>query len=132
MSFENSEVIRRPLAKELLKVNRSAASTASSALTISLTRWLSFTEPMTPRLSACGLRDIRSAGWTRWRVGGTVGQPVSRRAPAVSEWRRTMSDVGKTNIVVMWTVGPDDVLEGDRIFESHVDWMVGHPRNGDT
>jgi hypothetical protein len=32
----------------------------------------------------------------------------------------TMPDVGKTNIVVMWTVGPDDVVEGDRIFESHV------------
>ena len=29
-----------------------------------------------------------------------------------------MSDVGKTNIVVMWTVGPDDVAEGDRIFVS--------------
>ena len=43
-----------------------------------------------------------------------------------------MSDVGKTNIVVMWTVGPDDVAEGDRIFESHVDWMTGHPRNGDA
>ncbi len=43
-----------------------------------------------------------------------------------------MSDVGKTNIVVMWTVGPDDVSEGDRIFESHVDWMAGHPRDGDA
>ena len=43
-----------------------------------------------------------------------------------------MSDVGKTNIVVMWTVGADDVAEGDRIFESHVDWMTGHPRDGDT
>ena len=43
-----------------------------------------------------------------------------------------MSDVGKTNIVVMWTVGPDDVAEGDRIFESHVDWMTGHPRDGDA
>jgi hypothetical protein len=43
-----------------------------------------------------------------------------------------MADVGKTNIVVMWTVGPDDVAEGDRIFESHVNWMNGHPRDGDT
>jgi len=41
-----------------------------------------------------------------------------------------MPDVGKTNIVVMWTVGPDDVAEGDRIFESHVEWMKGHPREG--
>jgi hypothetical protein len=44
----------------------------------------------------------------------------------------TMSDVGKTNIVVMWTVGPEEVAEGERIFESHVDWMTGHPRDGDT
>jgi hypothetical protein len=43
-----------------------------------------------------------------------------------------MSDVGKTNIVVMWTVGPDDVAEGDRIFESHAHWMTGHSREGDT
>jgi len=43
-----------------------------------------------------------------------------------------MSDVGRTNIVVMWTVGPDDVAEGDRIFASHVDFMTGHSRNGDT
>lgn len=43
-----------------------------------------------------------------------------------------MADVGKTNIVVMWTVGPDQVAEGDRIFASHVAWMTGHPREGDT
>jgi hypothetical protein len=38
--------------------------------------------------------------------------------------------MGKTNIVVMWTVGPDDIAEGDRIFESHAKWMTGHPREG--
>ena len=43
-----------------------------------------------------------------------------------------MSAQGKTNIVVMWTVGPDDVAEGDRIFESHARWMTGHPREGDA
>jgi hypothetical protein len=43
-----------------------------------------------------------------------------------------MADNGKTNIVVMWTVAPEDVAEGDRIFESHVDWMTGHSREGDT
>jgi len=43
-----------------------------------------------------------------------------------------MSDVGKTNIVVMWTVSADDVAEGDRIFASHVEFMTGHPRNGET
>lgn len=42
-----------------------------------------------------------------------------------------MSDHGKTTIVVMWTVGPDDVAEGDRIFASHVEFMKGHPRTGD-
>ena len=42
-----------------------------------------------------------------------------------------MSDVGRTNIVVMWTVGADDVAEGDRIFESHV-VDDRHPRSGDT
>jgi hypothetical protein len=43
-----------------------------------------------------------------------------------------MSGNENTNIVVMWTVGPDDVAEGDRIFESHAAWMTGHPREGDT
>jgi hypothetical protein len=43
-----------------------------------------------------------------------------------------MSEVGKTHIVVMWTVEPDDVAEGDRIFESHGKWMTGHSRQGDT
>jgi hypothetical protein len=43
-----------------------------------------------------------------------------------------VADNGKTNIVVMWTVAPEDVAEGDRIFESHVDWMTGHSRDGDT
>ncbi|MDD7937962.1 hypothetical protein PHK61_05970 [Actinomycetospora lutea] len=43
-----------------------------------------------------------------------------------------MSEIGKTHIVVMWTVAPDDVAEGDRIFESHGKWMTGHSREGDT
>ena len=42
-----------------------------------------------------------------------------------------MSDQGKTNIVVLWTIPPEDVAEGDRIFESHARWMTGHPRDGD-
>src|SRR3712207_627130 len=62
------------------------------------------------------------------------------RGPPASSWTRvppheeasTMADRGKTNIVVMWTVGPDDVAEGDRIFESHAAWMTGHPRDGDA
>ena len=43
-----------------------------------------------------------------------------------------MSEIGKTHIVIMWTVGPDDVAEGDRLFESHGKWMTGHSRKGDT
>jgi hypothetical protein len=45
---------------------------------------------------------------------------------------RTMSDLGKAHIVVMWTVGPDEVAAGDRLFESHGKWMTGHSREGDT
>ncbi len=43
-----------------------------------------------------------------------------------------MSNLGKTHIIIMWKVGPDDVAEGDRIFASHAEWMKGHPREGDT
>ena len=43
-----------------------------------------------------------------------------------------MADTGKTNIVVMWTVEPGGVADGDRIFESHVKWMTGHSREGST
>ena len=43
-----------------------------------------------------------------------------------------MSEMGKTHIVIMWTVGPDDVAEGDHLFESHAKWMTGHAREGNT
>ena len=43
-----------------------------------------------------------------------------------------MSHKGKSHLVIMWTVGPDDVAEGDRIFASHGEWMKGHPREGDV
>jgi len=43
-----------------------------------------------------------------------------------------MSDVGKSHIVIMWTVGPDEVAAGDQLFESHAKWMTGHSRAGDT
>src|SRR4051794_22825577 len=43
-----------------------------------------------------------------------------------------MSHMGKSHLVIMWTVGPDEVAEGDRIFASHGEWMEGHPREGDT
>jgi hypothetical protein len=43
-----------------------------------------------------------------------------------------MSHMGKSHLVIMFTVGPDDVAEGDRIFASHDEWMKGHPREGDV
>ncbi len=43
-----------------------------------------------------------------------------------------MSHMGKSHIIIMWTVGPDDVAEGDRLFASHGEWMKGHPREGDV
>ncbi len=43
-----------------------------------------------------------------------------------------MPTLGTTNIAVMWSVAEDDVAEGDRIFASHVEWMKGHPKDGDT
>src|SRR5439155_24442886 len=52
--------------------------------------------------------------------------------PVPSLQSRIMSEMGKTHIVIMWTVGPDDVAEGDRIFESHGKWMKGHAREGPT
>src|SRR5476651_2627977 len=42
-----------------------------------------------------------------------------------------MSHMGKSHLVIVWTVGPDDVAEGDRLFASHGEWMKGHPREGD-
>ncbi len=41
-----------------------------------------------------------------------------------------MSDLDKATINVMWTVAAENVEEGDRIFDSHVKWMTGHPRDG--
>ncbi len=43
-----------------------------------------------------------------------------------------MSQLGKSHLMIMWTVGADDVAEGDRIFASHGPWMKGHPREGDV
>ena len=43
-----------------------------------------------------------------------------------------MSHMGKSHLVIMFTVGPDDVAEGDRIFASHGEFMKGHPREGDV
>jgi len=41
-------------------------------------------------------------------------------------------DLGKSHIVIMWTVGPDGVAPGDALFQSHGKWMEGHSRQGDT
>src|SRR5438128_9458004 len=43
-----------------------------------------------------------------------------------------MPQAGKSHLVIMFTVGPDDVAEGDRIFASHGEFMKGHPREGDV
>jgi hypothetical protein len=43
-----------------------------------------------------------------------------------------MSHMGKSHLVIMFTVGPDDVTEGDRLFASHGEFMKGHPREGDV
>ena len=43
-----------------------------------------------------------------------------------------MAHMGKSHLIIMFTVGPDDVAEGDRIFASHGEWMKGHPREGDA
>jgi hypothetical protein len=42
-----------------------------------------------------------------------------------------MSHKGDSHLVIMFTVGSDDVAEGDRIFASHGEWMKGHAREGD-
>jgi len=42
-----------------------------------------------------------------------------------------MSQAGNSHLVIMFTVGPDEVAEGDRIFASHGEWMKGHTREGD-
>ena len=42
-----------------------------------------------------------------------------------------MSHMGKSHLVIIFTVGPDDVAEGDRMFASHGEFMKGHPREGD-
>ena len=41
-------------------------------------------------------------------------------------------DLGKSHIVIMWTVGPDGVAPGDALFQSHGKWMEGHSREGGT
>ncbi len=43
-----------------------------------------------------------------------------------------MSQLGKSHLMIVWTVGADDVGEGDRIFASPGPWMKGHPREGDV
>lgn len=41
-----------------------------------------------------------------------------------------MSQVGKSHLVLIFTVEPEDVAEGDRIFSTHGEWMRGHPSEG--
>ena len=41
-----------------------------------------------------------------------------------------MANLGKSHIIIMWTVSADQEAEGDRLFASHAEWMKGHPREG--
>jgi hypothetical protein len=43
-----------------------------------------------------------------------------------------MSHIGKSHLIITFTVGAEDVAEGDRLFASHGQWMKGHPREGDV
>jgi hypothetical protein len=45
---------------------------------------------------------------------------------------RSMSLINKAHLLIMWTVDSDDEGEWDRIFASHGQWMVDHPREGET
>jgi hypothetical protein len=42
-----------------------------------------------------------------------------------------MSRMGNAHLIIMFTVGADDVAEGDRIFANHGEWIQAHPREGD-
>jgi hypothetical protein len=43
-----------------------------------------------------------------------------------------MSQKGKTQVTFIFTAGPGDVAEGDRLFASHADWLgKTHHRDGD-
>jgi hypothetical protein len=96
-----------------------------------------------PRLPHPGCAPGRCAARQRLGGGGRAPEQMARacRAWAAPEQfdpsqrsvkGRTMSDMGKSHIVIMWAVGPDDVAAGDRLFDSHGKWMTGHSREGDT
>lgn len=43
-----------------------------------------------------------------------------------------MSDKGKIQLMFVIVAPPDQVAEGDRLFQSHAPWMeASHPRDGD-
>lgn len=43
-----------------------------------------------------------------------------------------MSHKGKTQLTIIMTCGPEDVAEGDALFEAHAEWMErSHHRDGD-
>jgi hypothetical protein len=50
----------------------------------------------------------------------------------IDERNGIVSEMGKSHIVIMWTVGPDDVAEGDALFATHAKWMTAHTREGPT
>ncbi len=38
---------------------------------------------------------------------------------------------GKAQVLLVLTVGPDEVAEGDRLVASHASWIEGRPRSGE-
>ena len=78
-------------------------------------------------------------GWAQRGGGAPVTfQDKNNLVLSMSQtWLMVLSDMaspgaGKSHLVIMFTVGPDHVAEGDRIFASHGEWMKGHPRGGDV
>src|SRR5688572_28455813 len=59
----------------------------------------------------------------------------SRTEPGIEQYQmkgRPMSLMGKAHLVIMWSVDSSEEGEWDRIFASHGEWIIGHPRDGDV
>src|SRR5438552_7623738 len=80
---------------------------------------------MEPALNRRLTRPLRSVLLERY------GDASPGRSGGTNKGAR-MSSKGTSHLVIMFTVGPDDVAEGDRLFASHGEFMKGHPREGDV
>src|SRR5947209_18994098 len=79
-------------------------------------------EPALNRRLTCPLRSVLLERYGDASPGRSGGTNKGAR----------MSSKGTSHLVIMFTVGPDDVAEGDRLFASHGEFMKGHPREGDV